>query len=61
MGQALLKRVGLLLGTLLLVSALAFVAFSVIPFNLLSRSITSLITLLVYKKLSGPIKKLIQE
>ena len=31
MGQALLKRVGLLLGTLLLVSALAFVAFSVIP------------------------------
>ena len=37
------------------------VAFSVIPFNLLSRSITSLITLLVYKKLSVPIKKMIQE
>lgn len=37
------------------------VAFSVIPFNLLSRSLTSLITLLVYKKLSVPIKKLIQE
>lgn len=31
MGKALLKRVGLLIGTLLLVSVLAFVAFSVIP------------------------------
>lgn len=31
MGKALLKRVGLLIGTLLLVSALAFTAFSVIP------------------------------
>lgn len=31
MGKALLKRVGLLVGTLLLVSVLAFVAFSVIP------------------------------
>lgn len=31
MGKALLKRVGLLIGTLLLVSILAFVAFSVIP------------------------------
>ena len=30
-GKALLKRVGLLIGTLLLVSALAFTAFSVIP------------------------------
>jgi len=30
-GKALLKRVGLLIGTLLLVSVLAFVAFSVIP------------------------------
>lgn len=37
------------------------VAFSVIPFNLLSRSVTSLITLLVYKKLSVPIKKMIRE
>lgn len=37
------------------------VAFSVIPFNLLSRSITSLLTLLLYKKLSVPIKRLIQE
>ena len=31
MGKALLKRVGLLLGTLLLVSALSFTAFSIIP------------------------------
>lgn len=31
MGRALVKRVGLLIGTLLLVSALAFLAFSVIP------------------------------
>ena len=31
MGKAVLKRLGLLLGTLLLVSALAFAAFSVIP------------------------------
>lgn len=31
MGKALLKRVGLLVGTLLLVSVLAFLAFSVIP------------------------------
>lgn len=37
------------------------VAFSIVPFNLLSRSITSLITLLIYKRLSAPIKKLIQE
>ena len=37
-----------------------FVAFSVVPFNLISRVVTSLITLLVYKKLSVPMKKLIQ-
>lgn len=37
------------------------IAFSIIPFNLISRSITSVITFLVYKKLSVPIKKLIQE
>lgn len=37
------------------------IAFSIVPFNLLSRTITSLITLLTYKKLSVPIKKLIQE
>lgn len=33
------------------------VAFSVVPFNLLSRVVTSLITLLVYKKLSTPMKR----
>ena len=33
------------------------VAFSVVPFNLLSRVVTSLITLLVYKKLSAPMKR----
>lgn len=37
-----------------------FVAFSVVPFNLLSRSITSLLTFLLYKKLSVPIKRLIE-
>ena len=37
------------------------VAFSVVPFNLVSRVVTSLITMLVYKRLSVPIKKLIQE
>ena len=37
------------------------VAFSVIPYNLLARTITSLLTFLLYKKLSDPIKKLIQE
>ena len=37
------------------------VAFSIVPFNLISRAVTSLITLLVYKKLSVPIKKLVQE
>jgi riboflavin transporter FmnP len=34
-----------------------FVAFSVVPFNVVSRVVTSLITVLVYKKISGPIKK----
>lgn len=37
------------------------VAFSVIPYNLVARSVTSLLTFLLYKKLSVPIKKLIQE
>lgn len=37
------------------------VAFSVIPYNLLARSVTSLLTFLLYKKLSVPIKRLIQE
>ena len=36
------------------------VAFSVVPFNLVSRVVTSLITLLVYKRLSVPLKKFIQ-
>lgn len=34
-------------------------AFSVIPFNLVSRVATSVITMLVYKKISVPIKKFI--
>lgn len=37
------------------------VAFSIIPFNILSRTMTSAIALLVYKKISSPIKKLIHE
>ena len=37
-----------------------FVAFSVVPFNLLSRSVTSLVTFLLYKKLSVPIRRLIE-
>lgn len=36
------------------------VAFSIVPFNLLSKGITSFITMLVYKKLSVPLKKFIQ-
>ena len=36
------------------------VAFSVIPFNLISRGVTSYITFLIYKKISRPLKKLIQ-
>ena len=36
------------------------VAFSVIPFNLLSRTITAVLAFLTYKKLSVPLKKLIQ-
>ncbi len=35
------------------------VAFSVVPFNLVSRVATSVITMLVYKKISVPIKKFI--
>ncbi len=37
------------------------VAFSVIPFNLISRTLTSALTLLVYKKISVPIKKLMTQ
>lgn len=36
-----------------------FVVFSVIPFNLVSRMITSIVTVLIYKKISNIIKKLI--
>ena len=36
------------------------VAFSIVPFNILSKGITSLITMLVYKKLSVPLKRFIQ-
>lgn len=34
-------------------------AFSVLPFNLVSRTVTSVITMLLYKKISVPIKKFI--
>ena len=37
------------------------VAFSVIPFNILSRAATSLLALAVYKKISVPMKKMINE
>ena len=37
-----------------------FAAFSVVPFNVVSRAVTSVITMLVYKKISVPLKKLIQ-
>lgn len=36
------------------------VAFSIIPFNLISMTVISLIAMLVYKKISVPLKKLIQ-
>ncbi len=36
------------------------VAFSIVPFNILSKGVTSLITMLVYKKLSVPLKKFLQ-
>ena len=38
-----------------------FVAFSVIPFNVISRVVTSFITMLVYKRISVVIKKMILE
>lgn len=37
------------------------VAFSIIPFNVVSRAITSVVVLLVYKRISIPIKKLIHQ
>lgn len=36
------------------------VAFSIVPFNIISRTVTSFITVLVYKRISVPVKKLIQ-
>lgn len=38
-----------------------FVAFSVIPFNVISRLVSSVIAVLVYKKISVPLKKILQE
>lgn len=38
-----------------------FVAFSVIPFNVISRAVSSVIAMLVYKKISVPLKKMLQE
>lgn len=34
------------------------VLFSIVPFNVLSRALTSIITILVYKKISIPLKKI---
>ena len=36
------------------------IAFSIVPFNVVSRLVTSVLTFLLYKKLSAPLKKLIQ-
>ena len=36
------------------------IAFSIVPFNVVSRLVTSVLTFLIYKKLSTPLKKLIQ-
>lgn len=38
-----------------------FVAFSVIPFNVISRLVSSVIAMLIYKKISVPLKKMLQE
>lgn len=38
-----------------------FVAFSVIPFNVILRTVSSLITIVIYKKISIPLKKILQE
>lgn len=37
-----------------------FIAFSVIPFNVIAKGVTSVLTILVYKRISAPIKRLIQ-
>ena len=38
-----------------------FVAFSVIPFNVISRTVSSVIAMLVYKKISIPLKKMLED
>jgi len=38
-----------------------FVAFSVIPFNVISRAGTSVIAMLIYKKISVPLKKMLED
>jgi len=35
------------------------VAFSIVPFNIISRTVTSILTVLLYKKISVPLKKYI--
>ena len=37
------------------------VIFSIVPFNVLSRTLTAVITMLVYKRISVPLKKLIMQ
>ncbi len=37
-----------------------FAAFSVVPFNIVSRTLTSVLAFITYKKISVPLKKLIQ-
>lgn len=37
-----------------------FIAFSIVPFNIISRCVTSLLTFLLYKRISVVIKKFIQ-
>lgn len=37
------------------------VIFSIVPFNVISRALTSVLAMLVYKRISTPIKKLINE
>ena len=38
---------------------LTLILFSILPFNILSRALTSIITMLIYKKISVPLKKMI--
>lgn len=40
---------------------LTLVLFSIVPFNVLSRTLTAIITMLVYKRISVPLKKLIMQ